>query len=1107
MKCKAIFLMLIVLCPAMAQASIAIITDILKVQTAALSTTSNRTANQLAGNLNSEIVNLYVILDADGTLNYDESNPDMLLETVDIIYNDEIFQKRSGLTTALNGISNLADDAIFINDAYSAASAIVSSLKAFRKVTQQVSSIFKLGDTAEKLRLRSHILNNLLEYGSGNNNTYLTLKNNVNDYLILSNQVDQFSEFVQYLAAIGEAGANSDKAYKAIDALIAALKPHVAATSLTNLKNGEWSKLVIQDFVIDQWRKKGKDFSEMKAYTRDGDACLGFFDFSACKVKTDTTANIYAPDNNSYSETYYDFEVIVTRSVLADKANTFVIELPDNIVNHPTLGNPVSVSYRADGIDILTSYPSFVSGEFPISDTTAIQAFVFDLNAVKQLSILDVSVQYSTGLPLLAQDFLRFIPQLTELSLVDLPAAPSTDSFTIGIRVCGDPINYVKLRYKNTDQTAWQEESIQLIDGAAQEANCKKYTIDIDGWDINRYTSSNRDIQFSLKAVDLSSATEAFYLINSSDTDNDGMRDSCERLYFADLSKQPEDDEDADGLSNKQECELGSNPIIAGVAGITAVVNIEPLQLSNGTTINDCALNESYWANVNIRCTTTLYRDAVIVGGVNLQNYTLDLNGYSLTIKGNLIHSGGVLNINNGSLIVKGDYRSQTVSTDESGNATYSYSTGRLDMRTANDYMLVEGDFIIDYHTSHNGLLTAGVLELKGNFEQRATNSGSISDNSNFATSGTHKVLLSGSSLQTVTFQTPGSSTSLSHFNVLEITNTSTEWIDFQPSFSAVTLISNAGVSNGLKIQHMNWILTENQTINGDLELLGSTLDLAGKVLTVTGNLIHSNGTLKINNGSLIVKGDYRSQTVSTDESGNATYSYSTGRLDMRTANDYMLVEGDFIIDYHTSHNGLLTAGVLELKGNFEQRATNSGSISDNSNFATSGTHKVLLSGSSLQTVTFQTPASSYSHFNVLELTNTSTAGIEFTTNTFITKLFYHHNKAFTALATLNTVDYDGDGLVDAEDLEPINAVAHIDSDNDGIPDYWELLNGLDSNNAADALLDLDNDGVTNLAKFNTHLNPSINKAAIAIQPILQLLSNRKKVFPRMPAYLMPHAQ
>lgn len=48
-----------------------------------------------------------------------------------------------------------------------------------------------------------------------------------------------------------------------------------------------------------------------------------------------------------------------------------------------------------------------------------------------------------------------------------------------------------------------------------------------------------------------------------------------------------------------------------------------------------------------------------------------------------------------------------------------------------------------------------------------------------------------------------------------------------------------------------------------------------------------------------------------------------------------------------------------------------------------------------------------------------------------------------------------------------------IDSDKDGIPDQWELDNGLNPNDASDALLDKDNDGSTSIEEFQNGTNPS----------------------------------
>jgi hypothetical protein len=48
-----------------------------------------------------------------------------------------------------------------------------------------------------------------------------------------------------------------------------------------------------------------------------------------------------------------------------------------------------------------------------------------------------------------------------------------------------------------------------------------------------------------------------------------------------------------------------------------------------------------------------------------------------------------------------------------------------------------------------------------------------------------------------------------------------------------------------------------------------------------------------------------------------------------------------------------------------------------------------------------------------------------------------------------------------------------VDSDGDGLPDWWEDRFGLSKTNAADALLDLDGDGASNAAEFQAGTVPN----------------------------------
>ena len=138
-------------------------------------------------------------------------------------------------------------------------------------------------------------------------------------------------------------------------------------------------------------------------------------------------------------------------------------------------------------------------------------------------------------------------------------------------------------------------------------------------------------------------------------------------------------------------------------------------------------------------------------------------------------------------------------------------------------------------------------------------------------------------------------------------------------------------------------------------------------------------GYLKINNGTLIVKGNYN--IASADGT-----SYSSGRLYMQNEADRVVVEGNFLMYSQYGHRSYLTAGTLEVKGNFTQRSRSRSSYgSAPNNFYTTGSHKTILSGDGKQTVQFENPHSSYSHFNILEITNSSTEGVDFNSTIVVT--------------------------------------------------------------------------------------------------------------------------
>ena len=147
-------------------------------------------------------------------------------------------------------------------------------------------------------------------------------------------------------------------------------------------------------------------------------------------------------------------------------------------------------------------------------------------------------------------------------------------------------------------------------------------------------------------------------------------------------------------------------------------------------------------------------------------NGTLDLNGHTLTINGDLTQERGTIFINGGTLVVNGNY---TIKEGISDSYTY------LRMINEKDKVIVNGDFTTKSIYSHSRYLTAGVMTIKGNFTQ--TSSKGYSDSLfNFNCSGTHKVIFDGAEKPIVHFDSTSS-----HFNILELTKDKETGYIFDP--------------------------------------------------------------------------------------------------------------------------------------------------------------------------------------------------------------------------------------------------------------------------------------------------------------------------------------
>lgn len=333
----------------------------------------------------------------------------------------------------------------------------------------------------------------------------------------------------------------------------------------------------------------------------------------------------------------------------------------------------------------------------------------------------------------------------------------------------------------------------------------------------------------------------------------------------------------------------------------------------------------------------------VIDEDIYIRGSIIKLNGKKLIVNGNLILEKGTLKIDRGELVVNGNF----LIDKEDGSLGYFY------MIHESDRVLVDGDFVINSFYSHENLLSAGTLEVKGDFIQKVSNS-----TSNFATNSSHKTILSGSN-QKVYFETPQKS----FFTNLKITNSNE--VDFNSTIGVKgSLISTTNSLYNLSFA-TEYKLNSDFKTSGDFKI-NQNFHLNGNKLIVNGDLILETGDLNISGGTLIVKDDFLIDGVDTNES----YSH----LIMQNEGDKILVDGNFLMNSFYSHENFLTNGILEIKGNFTQKFVNS-----YHSFNTIENHKVILSGTSEQNVSFDTPPRSL--FNKLEVCNSSINFLNVNTN------------------------------------------------------------------------------------------------------------------------------
>ena len=297
----------------------------------------------------------------------------------------------------------------------------------------------------------------------------------------------------------------------------------------------------------------------------------------------------------------------------------------------------------------------------------------------------------------------------------------------------------------------------------------------------------------------------------------------------------------------------------------------------------------------------------------------------------------------------------QSVRTQSDGTVKYDFGRGILKMTSEKDYIKVNGDFATSSIYSHTDFLTAGTLEISGNFTQ---NNAGIKDN--FHTAGDFILKFSGNRQQVIFFGSPADSSlsdvifDNSSVQGIRISNSMYVTGNVEDNSRNVTGTIYAGVRTEFKENYFSGNITMNvsKTMTSDVTAGGTftvsnSMNLNGFTLAA-GSVSVSNGTLVTGGGSVYCKKNF---TVG-----------SYGILVMDNEMDHITVGGDFSTASVNSHLGKLTNGVLEIKGDFTQNGAAQA-------FACAENHSVLLSGKAgtsgrvyKQTIRFSSVGSSLFH-------------------------------------------------------------------------------------------------------------------------------------------------
>ncbi len=424
-----------------------------------------------------------------------------------------------------------------------------------------------------------------------------------------------------------------------------------------------------------------------------------------------------------------------------------------------------------------------------------------------------------------------------------------------------------------------------------------------------------------------------------------------------------------------------------------------------------------------------------------MSGHYIDLNGFTLTANDDLDLKDTCINVNKGSLIVKG-----SLDTSE---------TGILIMHNEEDQVSVEKEFTVDLDVNRCSF-ESGTINCKGNVTFEKTRSDTFYSGSDFTMvfAGTEKQRVSlitdsedkefNSSVQIGNFRNDNEK-GLSINKDLEfvVTNTllnskneNAFFTDGYIILDYATKVENNKFKGNIDIgSNLNSDFEVDGNVFGLRSLNGHSLKINGSLflnsdlsfysgnLYVKNDLVISKGKLNPGTGKVEIGNDLILKNYIQNSDGSISYSgtysegentiVSSGSVNLEQTEGSITVGGSFISD--SEAESIIKDGTFEVKGNIDIED------SGHKSFDSSGNGKVVLSGSKKQTVSVDNPGSV---FGVMELKNTSSDGVEFLTDVQYssieknTSVLKYSEKLKNSKLYESTETIDGDLVLDYGELD-----------------------------------------------------------------------------------------